>query len=232
MRYCLFLIHLLTGLFLGAQTTSVATDSLLLDVNFRFTDGLYSNASTLRTNQPNVTFKYLAGQLVLQEEGYLLKVESLHPQGRPDIPVDLEEVDFICVNGMPYIRAFVDSARQFTVYAGLRVRGRLCYFAYEQIRPDTVLIKAYNPLTGKPFREQNVVRDKIHLTERILELTNGEISPFNRDHLLRLMADDPALVKTLASLPVPEAEKRLQRTLLIYDDRHPLYLPARIQETN
>lgn len=230
MKYGLNLV--LWCCFVSLQAQSPAADSLLVDVNFRFTDGLYANAEALRTNQPSVAFKVLAGNLVLQEEEYLMKVESLFPKGRPDLPIELQEVDFICVNGLPYIRAYVDTARNFTVYAGLRVRGRLCYFAYEQNQPDTVLIKAYNPMTGRPFRQQNVIREKPRLTERILVLATGEISPYDRMNMIRLMADDTALTKTIESLTIQEAEERLQRTLLIYDDRHPIYLPARSEATN
>jgi hypothetical protein len=230
MKYGLNLVLLF--FFIGLQAQTTANDSLLVDVNFRFTDGVYENAEALRTNQPSVAFKFLAGNLVLQEEEFLLKVETLFPKGRPDLPMELQQVDFICVNGLPYIRAYVDTIRNFTVYSGLRVRGRLCYFAYEQNQPDTVLIKAYNPRTGKPFRQQNVIREKNRLTERILVLATGEISPFDRVNLLRLMATDVALTKTLESLTVKEAEERLQRTLLIYDDRHPIYLPARSEPSN
>lgn len=230
MKYGLNLV--LWCFFVSLQAQPTAADSLLVDVNFRFTDGLYADAEALRTNQPSVAFKVLAGNLVLQEEEYLLKVESLYPKGRADLPIDLQQVSFICVNGLPYIRAYVDTTRNFTVYAGLRVRGRLCYFAYEQNQPDTVLIKAYNPMTGRPFRQQNVIREKPHLTERILVLATGEISPYDRVNMIRLMADDKALTKTIESLSIQEAEERLQRTLLIYDDRHPIYLPARAEPAN
>lgn len=230
MKYGLNLVLLFC--FLGLHAQAAATDSVLVDVNFRFTDGLYTNAEALRTNQPNLTFSTLAGNLVVQEEEYILKVENLYPKGRPDLPVVLQKIDFICLNGLAYTRAYVDTVRNFTVYAGLRVRGRLCYFAYEQNQPDTVLIKAYNPMTGIPFRQQNVIREKPMLTERVLALATGETSPFDRVNLMRLMANDPALTKSLKSLSVEEAEKRLQRTLLIYDDRHPIYLPAPSELTN
>jgi hypothetical protein len=228
MRAILTSVLLLSAWLLPAQTAAV--DSQLVDVNFRFTDGLYADAETLRTNRPGVSFKYLTGNLVIQEEEYLLKVESLHPQGRPDLPIDLQRIDFISIDGMPYIRAYTDEQRDFTVYAGLRVRGRLCYFAYERLLPDTVLIKAYNPLTGQAFRQQNVVREKVQLTENILELANGNISPFTRDHFLKLIQNDPALVKTVKNMTEEKAEERLQKTLLIYDDRHPIRLPSREEE--
>ncbi|MEL6659465.1 MAG: hypothetical protein AAFR36_23590 [Bacteroidota bacterium] len=207
-------------------------DTILVDKNFQFTDGLYSDAASLRTNRPNKSFSTLAGNLILKEEDYLLKVETLFPRGRPDLPLILDDIDFVVVNGLPYVRAYQDSARQFTVYAGLRVRGKLCYFSFAQNQPDTILIKAYNPLNGRPFRQQNVVRDREQVVEKVLDLESGEIVDYNLDNLLALFAEDPALVKSLNSLSADEAEERLQRCLLIYDDRHPIYLPVAEPTTN
>ena len=207
------------------------TDTALVDVNFKFTDGLYSDVTSLRANRPDQLFNTLAGNLILKEEEYLLKVETLHPQGRPDLPIVLDEIAFIVVNGLPYVQAYQDSARQYTVYSGLRVRGKLCYFAFAQNQPDTILIKAYNPVTGRPFRQSNVVRDREEVVEKVLNLQNGEIVDYNIDNLLVLFAEDPALVKSLSNLSPEEAEERLQKVLLIYDDRHPIYLPV-AQPTN
>lgn len=215
----IFLV-LIATLFANGQS-----DSALVDVNFLFTDGLYANVEQLRSNRPEVRFNILAGNLIVQEEDFLLKVENLYPQGRPDMPLPLDRVDFMVVNGLPYIRAYQDEKRSFTVYSGLRVRGKLCYFAYSQNQADTILIKAYNPVNGIPFRQQNVVRDREELVERVLDITNGEVVEYNLDNLLVLFEEDPALVKSLTSLSPEEAQKRLQRCLLIYDDRHPIYLP-------
>ena len=226
---------ILSSVFLVFLTTLCAnsqTDTALVDVNFKFTDGLYVNAEQLRTNRPEVRFNILAGNLIVQEEDFLLKVENLHPQGRPDMPLPLDKVDFMVVNGLPYIQAYQDEERDFTVYSGLRVRGKLCYFAYSQNQADTILIKAYNPVNGIPFRQQNVVRDREQLVEKVLDLTNGEVVDYNLDNLLQLFEEDPALIKSLTSLSEEEAQKRLQRCLLIYDDRHPIYLPAAEPLTN
>lgn len=207
-------------------------DKSLLDVNFKFTNGLYEDTDRLLTNRPNTSFEVLAGNLVVQEDNYLVKVDALYPKGRPDLPLDLEEVGFIVVNGLPYIKAYQDSARQFTVYSGLRVRGKLSYFAFAQNQPDTILIKAYNPLNGRPFRQQNVVREREELVEKVLNLTTGEVVDYNLENLLNLFAEDPALTKSLTSLSPAEAEERLQRCILIFDDRHPIYLPVAEPQTN
>jgi len=229
MRIALTSIFLVVFAILSAKSQ---VDSALVDVNFRFTDGLYKNVEQLRTNRPESRFSVLAGNLLLQEEDYLLKVDKLYPKGRADLPIALEEIGFMVINGIPYVRAYKDGERDFTVYSGLRVRGKLCYFAFAQNLPDTILIKAYNPLNGRPFRQQNVVREKEQLVEKVLNLHNGEVVDYNLDNLLELFAEDPALVKSLRNLSEAEARDRLQRCLLIYDDRHPIFLPAAEPQNN
>ena len=211
---------------LGQVAGQTSADSLLaVDVNFKFPDGLYANATDLINYKPISRFTGLGGKLVLQEAEYTLKVEMLHPAGRPDLPIPMEGIGVICLNGLPYFRAFYDADRKFTVYAGLRVRGRLSYYTYDELQYETVMIKAYNPATGKPFRQQELVRSHPKLVEKVVDLTTGEHYDFTLDNMLQLLASDPALVKSLQGLSVDEATARLQRCLLIFDDRHPLYLP-------
>lgn len=201
-------------------------DSQLVDVRFRFQDGVYSQVGDLCNNQPRIAFKHLGGQIVLQEAAYLLKVENLYPIGRPDMPLPLDSVAAIAVNGLPYIKVRTDTVHGFTVFAGLRVKGRLSYFSYTENTQDTVVIKAYNPVTKRPFRQKPIVRQQQAQVETIVNITTGQRWPFTVPGLLAAIADDTALVKTLTQLPPQEARTRLEKTLLIYDDRHPLRLPV------
>lgn len=219
-----FLILFLAGQHLVAQLS--ASDSLVpVDVNYRFVEGVYTDVEALKRNEPTHVLANLGGNLVVQEDEYLLKVEHLHLRGRPDLRLQLADLKVICVKGLPYVQAYQDTLRQFTVYAGLRVRGRLSYYAYEQQRPDTFLVKAYNPLTGRPFRQQNVIREKSYLMEKVLNLETEKVHDFDLDNMLELLATDEALVKSLRQLSPAEATARLQRCLLIFDDRHPFLLP-------
>jgi hypothetical protein len=223
----LYLLLSCSGLGAWAQQ-----DSVLLDKAFRFVDGAYASWDALLRNSPTYSLARLDGSLVLQAEAYLLKVERLHPKGRPDLPFDLSELPLICLNGLPYVRAAYDTARQFTVYAGLRVRGRLSYFAYELPVKDTVLIQAYNPYNGRPFRQQEMVKPGVELQEYLLDLTTGQIWQYTLPNLLEAIADDPALVESMVQRTPAEARERMQRVILIYDDRHPLYLPRGRTEDN
>ncbi len=205
---------------------SAQQDSLPINRDFVFADGIYEDLAALQTNRPDRSMRTLDGRMVLLQEDYMLKVEELHPKGRPDLALDLEEIAAITVNGVPYIRTYHDSIRGFTEFAGLRVRGRLCYYSYEKTELDSVLIQAFNPITGRPFRQQMVVNPRLVQVEKVLDLENGIVWPFTLPVMLDLLANDEALVQSLQNLQPAEAEARLQRCLLIYDDRHPLLAPV------
>lgn len=224
MQYWGLCIALLTGFFGYGQE-----DSLPVNRDFLFTDGLYAELTDLPQNQPTRALLGIDGQMVLQQEDYSLKVERLHPKGRPELAIDLNSVAAIVIKGIPYLRVQVDTVHGFTEYAGLRVRGRLSYFTYEHNGQDSVLIKAYNPATGRAFRQQKVVRPKKETRELVLNLATAEILDFTPENMERLMANDEQLLQTLRSLDEEEVASRLYRLLLIYDDRHPLLLPARKQ---
>ncbi|MEZ4986953.1 MAG: hypothetical protein R2795_18270 [Saprospiraceae bacterium] len=201
-------------------------DSQRVDVSYAFRDGVYSQLTDLRLNTPTIAFKNLGGQMVLQADEWLLKVETLHPLGRPDLEIPLDQVAAICVDGMPYVFAYKDSLRRFSVFAGLRVKGLLSYYAYDTLAYDTVMVRAYNPVNGRPFREKAVARPRAELTEKIIHLGTGQTWDFDPEGMAQAIADDAVLTATLKSLTEEEQLARLQKILLIYDDRHPLWLPV------
>ncbi len=223
------MVLLLIGLLLCLGASYAQPDSILVDKDYQFLDGAYPSWEALLAAKPTYSLAALDGSLVLQSEEYLLKVETLHPKGRSDMAFDLAQWPIICLNGLPYVRAYLDSARQFTVYAGLRVRGRLSYYAYEVPTQDTVLIQAYNPYNGRPFRQQEIVKPGANLQQQLVNITTGQSWPYSLGNLLQAISNDPALVKSLAQHSEAEAQTRMQKVILIYDDRHPLYLAARAE---
>lgn len=224
MQHWLLIIALL-----ASYTGYSQEDSLPVNRDFLFTDGLYADLTDLQQNMPSRTLLGIDGQMVLQQEDYSLKVEQLYPKGRPELAIDLNTISAIVIKGIPYLRVQQDTVLGFTEFSGLRVRGRLSYFTYEHNGQDSVLIKAYNPQTGRPFRQQKVVRPKKETRELVLNLATAEILDFTPENMELLMADDEQLLQTLQSLEEDEVESRLHRLLLIYDDRHPLLLPAKKQ---
>ena len=125
------------------------------------------------------------------------------------------------------LRAELPEAAHAMAFAGLRVRGRICYYAYDVEETKMIEIAAYNPLTGRPFRKGAVARKEAVTREEMLHFEDGRQSPFHKEAFLDWIADDPQLWRTVAELPEEELKEKLYKCLLIYDDRNPAYVPGR-----
>jgi hypothetical protein len=60
--------------------------------------------------------------------------------------------------------------------------------------------------------------------QQFMRAENGERSDFTPDNFAKLIADDPQLQRSLADLSAKEAQDKLFKMLLIYNDRHPFHL--------
>ena len=116
------------------------------------------------------------------------------------------------------------------VFVGLKVRGKLCYYAYETKEERWVEIAAYNPLTGKPFRKGKVSKEIEVVREYLLHFENGQVRAFDKAGLLHFIEDDEQLWKTVDELTDEEVKRKLYKCLLIYDDRNPVYLPLKTKK--
>lgn len=216
-----------------AQTTDSLTqaDSIVaFNKDFLFTDGIYKNLEQLKTNKPVVQLAFLGGSLVYQESEYLLKVEKLHPQGHPEKSYELEDYPIISYKGRPFFKIGKDSIRNFYTYAGLRLRGMLSYYAYEQTYIDSVLIQAYNPATGVPFRSQMMSTEQSTSIRKVVNMETGELFDFDLENMPLILAADTQLLKTFEAMNKQEALEKMERFLLIYDDRNPLFLPKAVEK--
>jgi hypothetical protein len=222
MRYFVASLYLIltSSLSLPAQV-----DSLYLDADFVFQNGIYLSLEQLHQNQPAYEWKEVEARLAANRDKYFAQMEYLKPRGITAIPVT--EVYAFVLKGLPYIR--VENSGQTekaATFAGLKVRGKLCYYTYERREPKVVEMAAYNPLTGKPFRKGQVQREKVITVKKVLDFISGQRLPLRRDNLMVLMADDEQMVKTVAELPDHATEEKLYKCVLIYDDRNPIQLPV------
>lgn len=207
----------------GAQV-----DSLPLDRDFRFADGIYFSHAALQQNRPDLAWEAVDGRLIQLPDDYRLQIEHFRQE---DEPLH-ERVYAVSLQGFPYLTVRYEAGRDFTELAGLRVRGRLCYLEYDTIRQRPVVIRAYNPVTGRPFRQSTVTRSERERVRRILDFATGRIYPYNRNSLEQLLAGDAILLRAVQTVDEAEEEEKLYRSLLIYDDRHPLYLPVDSTQSN
>lgn len=217
----LFIIIVLNTVAAAAQP-----DSVQVTRNFQFEDGVYFGFDDFRANRPSLGWDEVDAQLATSHHTYTAQVEYIRKKGGALLPLD--SIWGLCLDGTPFIR-LPDTVEgpQARAFAGLRVRGRICYYTYEVPETKWIEIAAYNPLTGRPFRRGAVPQKTSAVRERILHFEDGSQRPFEREAFLSWIEDDPQLWRTVAGLSDEEIQDKLFKCLLIYDDRNPAYVPAR-----
>ena len=217
----MFLSAMICGLF---WTSLFGQDSVVLTKNFRFADGVYFNLAELQANRPGLPLDSMKLDYITNPQTSLSQLNAVFlKKNTPSFPLD--SIWAICLDGVPSIRVPQNEInRELPNFAALKLRGKICFFTYPDYRKKTIRVAAYNPLTGRPFRHGNVVRDEEVIVEKMLHFQTGEVADFTVNNLLVWIQDDPLLVETLTELPREEQEEKLFKSLLIYVDRNPAYL--------
>ncbi len=194
----------------------------LLTKNFKFEDGVYLTFEALQQNAPELAWDSVKTNLVTNPQTFITQIEYIIHQKDS---IDLASIWGISLGGIPYI--LVPNVKKGGLYqfAGLRVRGKICYFDYSIREAKAMEMKAYNPLTGVAFRQGTIEREEERLYQKILHFETGEIRPLNKQNVLRWIKDDPALSESVLELDQEQVIQKLFKCLLIYDDRQEIWLP-------
>lgn len=200
---------------------------MFLDRNYEFRDGLYLSLAAFQSDTPDIPLDELEGRLVTNDETGLTKSDFLAMKTDTGaLEIDLEEIWGIALDGVPYIRVTEQTGDReaFATFAKLSVRGAICYYTFDSEEARYVEVKAYNPLNGKPFRRGRVKNMETVNNKRMLRFDTGETAPLNRENLLAWVQDDPQLTEAVEALEGEDVSDKLYRSLLIYDDRHPVFI--------
>ncbi len=220
-------IFLLIAVF--SYSLAHAQDSVLVTKNFKFEDGIYLTFNAFQENNPDHEWKEVTSEVFINGESFISKTEAFVLKKGKEIP--FSEIWGFSYNGIPYIR--VRNEGEFATFSALRVRGKLCYFTFEEKVSEWVEISAYNPVNGRPFRTGKVERVQDVQREKMLFFETGEIQDFNPTNFLAVVKElDRPLWSALAELPEEEAQKKLFKTLLIFDDRHEVYIKKSATTSN
>ncbi len=218
---------LLLGLLLGWTVfASAQADSLRLSKNYQFKDGIYLTFDDFKRNQPSYSWDSLRVSIFSNPQTFLAQVEYVEATQADGIErVDLDAIWGFSLGGIPYIR-LPRGATQKTlpIFAGLRLRGKICYYSYETEEQVMLRMPVYNPLTGRPFQVGQVERTRKVKNEWMLNFENGEIAKFTVNNFREWIKDDQQLLRTIADLTEAEAQEKLFQCLLIYVDRNAAYL--------
>ena len=206
---------------LGLSGWLPAQDSLWVQKNFKFSAGIYYTFEAFKRNQPDASWEEVQASVYSNPQNFMAQVEYI--QGSNTIPVSVDSLWGICLGGIPYIRLPRGSVnRSLTGFAGLRLRGKICYFNYENEEMRSVEMPVYIPNTDFVFRRAWVDREETILYEKILHFETGEVVDFNPYNFRRWIGDDERLVQTLDQMSLNEVEEKLFKCLLIYVDRNPI----------
>ncbi|MCI4648769.1 hypothetical protein [Phaeodactylibacter sp.] len=219
--------RLLIGLLLALPIwASAQADSAQLKAAFRFQDGVYLSIEALRNNQPDYRWKDLSAKLAANAESYRAQAEYIRSKDGVELP--RARIWGMVLDGLPYILLPNEAVKDTSVlhFAGLRVRGRICYYEFEREVERLVEIKAYNPLTGRPFRRGNISKREIINEARILHLLTEQHGPLDQPTLISMIGDDTKMYRTVDELPATASTDMLYKCVLIYDDRNPIYIPV------
>lgn len=204
-------------------TATIAQDStLVLSKNFQFKDGVYLSVQEFQNNQPSLTWEEVYAMVFSNPQNFMVQVQYIRRGRTDDAPfINLQEVWGICLGGIPYVRLEKGAVdKSLTVFAGLRLRGKICYFNYENEVVKELEMPVYNPGTDIVFRKATVERKQTVVHEKMLHFETGEIAPFDAAHFKAWIDDDPRLVKTLEAMSSEELKEKLFKCLLIYVDRN------------
>lgn len=201
-------------------------DSVLVTKNFYFENGIYESFNALKNNKPTYSWDDVTSTYFTNPKTLLAEVQSLVLK-ESDSDLSFEKVYAVCIKGIPYLKLDRLEDDEMAKFAGLKVRGTLGYHSYTISKVEKVKIQAYNPLNGQPFRTGYFNKEKTEKIEKVLNWADGKIYDFNQSNLINLIKNDVPLLNSIEDLEEWEVEEKLFKCLLIYNDRHSIYVPKR-----
>ena len=205
------------------------SDTVYLSKNFKFQDGVFLSFEDFKNNTPTYKWNEVAAGVHSNPQNFLaqmygLKVKDMETKEgevRKSRNINLDSIWGICLDGIPYIRLSREELnKENVVFAGLKLRGKICYYEYEEFIIQKKEMSAYNPVTGHPFRTRNVdVKVKL-IHKNMLHFETGETAVFSKDNFKEWIKDDKKLYQTVNDLSLQEVEEKLFKCLLIYDNRN------------
>ena len=208
------------GLMLFHSATLVGQP--ILNQDFKFQTGAYYSFEEFQNNNPSYKGIEIEGNYFINRETRQAKVEYIRLKANGKL-LDLDTMWGICIKGIPYIRVTPNlPAHHLKVFASLEVRGKICYYAYDDLNEKHIPFKAYNPVVGKPFRTVTLKRNIPIIREKMLHFETGAIADFNYKNLLEWVAAERSIKKALESMGPKEAEEKLFEALLLYNEKHPV----------
>ncbi len=217
---------ILTGLcFVFSMLNMQAQDSVLLNRSFRFEEGVYLNYEQFKNNRPAYKMEDIDMVYVINPQTLLAQVASVTLPSEEKL--DLSSLWGVSIQGRPFIQIKRERVgKTLASFAGFRILGQLCFFTFDVPVEVPVEIKAYNPLTGKPFRSGTISKTEVRQAQLIMDFQSGQIVPFSKPNLLSWVEKDNRISSLVRSIE-PNDGDTLLRALIAYNDRNLLFIKNR-----
>ena len=188
--------------------------------NFPFKAGIYKSFSDFTADEPSADslVSILKYDLNAEENILILKVES---QYLLDSLIK-EPIWGLCIQNAPYIRT-EDKQDGRYYFVKLHVVGKLSYYYYKAFREKEVIMYVHNPYTGERIGKKTVTNRDLVFIQKLMHFQSGENIDFSFDNFKAWASDDKGLLKSIEEMKNEEKESKLFKTLLIYNDRNPVY---------
>lgn len=221
------IIGITVFLCLSYAIIAVGQDGTMLTNDFLFKNGVYLSFESFKNNEPDYGWDVLDYDAHASKEkrGIQFKYLNLiNEETKEKEPIDIENIWGICSEGVPYIRINIPS-RQTSEFVALRSRGRICYFTYEGYMIKKVPMTIYDPQTGRPILKREIENKELTTFQKIMDFETGKIETFDLAHFKAWISEkDEKLVTALEDFKADEATEKLYKTMLIFNDRNPIYI--------
>jgi hypothetical protein len=214
----------LSLLFMAAILRGYAQDKIVVTKNFKFNDGIYRSFDHIQQNKPDWTWESVETNLVTSVQSLQTQIEYIRlKKTLQNIAID--SIWGVVIDGIPYIRLPKEFQRkELPVFSGLVLRGKICYFQFDDVIEKRIPITAYIPETGQPYVTKKISQKQDIKREKLLLFASGDILDCTLINVKTQISDDKDLLSTVSNLNEQEIQEKLFKCLLIYNDRNPTFI--------
>ena len=188
--------------------------------NYPFKTGIYISFADFSNDNPVLDSFMSSVQYDLNAEENIL---ILKPESQSWLDsITNNQIWGLCINQTTYIKTD-DKQDGRPYFVKLHVVGKLSYYYYKAFREKEVIMYVHNPYTGERVGKKTVTNRDLVFIQKLLHFQTGESIDFNFENLKSWTADDKGLQKSLTEMKEDERDGKLFKTLLIYNDRNPVY---------
>jgi hypothetical protein len=190
----------------------------------KFNDGVYASHTDLKKNNPSYElFKIPDFDYKLDSEKNILFLsnKSLQKLAESEIK-SMDNIWGICIKGKPYMKIQPTDNKEEVYFVRYYILGSICYLYYPVFQEKSVEMFVHNPYTGQKVGSKTITNKEKKFVKKLMRFDTGEVKPYNSDNFMAMIQDDPKLVETLKDLSQKDLEKKLFKSIKIYNDRNPI----------